>query len=1386
MLREHKGHGAPLKFYDAQTTSAISLEFGTYPYAPDTAVEYSEDGSSWTEYFSDMSLSLAPGDTLYFRASKDNREYFEASNEYSFGKFKITEACKCSGDVMSLLDRDMRANIAYQNVFADMFSGQPIITAPDISATEYRDGCFSSMFEGCTYLEETVRVLYAEDLAYECCMNMFKDCIAMTSTPDLRFKVTAQKSCQSMFEGCTSITKVVLRNTDLTKNCFKRMFYGCSSLNNIKCLFRKWPEYRQQYQSEEGNSARTDATLDWTYGVAPVGTFTRDYMLPLYINDEAASGTDSYSGETFNWDAVHGVDYNTSGMYHFDPWVGRESVNNTTIPECAVRYRTIKDDKSGFTATFKWLCNYSVTGSASGHIESSELRDLVDGSGSYSNADHAGLLSIDDLVEEEFTIEQNQSLWMTPDHDVCIDWGDGHRTLVPKLRQVNPESLYEETSYYEQGDIGGIFSHTYSTPGEGDTGQYIITVCSDNIDDDTAFKDKEQVTYTSGTESLEYIGCMLPLAALSGSNIEALLTPLLPIYRGNRSDGNCYPLCCMFYGNTQLVSVPESNSKITINGEDSVHGFMFYKNKKNFEHPFAAARMFDGCNSLAVTPSLFAADPNSSDELSPVAARNSSFEGFLRRCTDISEFSVPHSQLAPFMLAEFNDCNGLTSSLKQIDCNIEEWPDYSDYSIPDLTKTDCFSTYNWTRDVYDEYGSGGKFVNPNHDVCDRSSVSISGEDHEHEYNPWVKKSIPEDWFLTFTNNTNSVQTVTLKNQRRLFASLVNGQRVLNLKFNTGNSISPNANDNEITTKTVHNHAHLLEYRMSPSAGVWSSWMEITDDTLSNGIIHSGQYQSSLTSETGFDFVWSVTLQPGNAVQLRGVPGEYSRFWWTSSTEGHGSNQWEMSFSNTNFYGSVGDAGYWKSCRCNNMSYTSAWNDLTYTNKEAIPDSHDYTATVWRGQRMLTGINNRKMYYQFYGCNGLEVTGKIDTFFDWLDILSGAFTAPPYTYFRLFKGTGIVKAPDIFAWQGPDRGEFAECFMECTNLAAPALMNLSAKCAEPAIGPAPKTYFNYITMDTLPWIPGLDFEQAQNWNDNTESSAGGAVTADMVTSSFRNLGQGWYSFGNYITPHPSVAATSYENSCQGAFESMYKDCTSLQWPTESDHVQSVHIAMNLPLQLGIAFVHRGGRVQDRSRTMKEMFSGCKNIKTFGLYTYGKRTNDLDPERDSNLKWHCMHKMFYDCCDTSSDYLWNCMYTCVSLKHFSKYGESTVPGAGQINNGTPASWEGGGPYENWLGGTTNVAKMYTNCGQKPVNWGTNPISSVTRGNSHIGTCSNSAWQQAYNDHSSELSAYGVGSNYNKTLPLWNTQVYGDPMIVRHSLTWLADKDFTKGERPDWNPQ
>lgn len=67
-----------------------------------------------------------------------------------------------------------------------------------------------------------------------------------------------------MFNGCTRITEAPeLPAVTLVGHCYETMFYGCSSLNYIKCL------------AINGIDAY-DSTTDWVNGVASRGTFVKD------------------------------------------------------------------------------------------------------------------------------------------------------------------------------------------------------------------------------------------------------------------------------------------------------------------------------------------------------------------------------------------------------------------------------------------------------------------------------------------------------------------------------------------------------------------------------------------------------------------------------------------------------------------------------------------------------------------------------------------------------------------------------------------------------------------------------------------------------------------------------------------------------------------------------------------------------------------------------------------------------------------------------------------------------------------------------------------------------------------------------------------------------
>ena len=76
-----------------------------------------------------------------------------------------------------------------------------------------------------------------------------------------------------MFKGCTKIeTAPALPATTLAKQCYKQMFYGCSTLNKVTCLAT--------------DISATDCTKNWLSGVASNGTFTKAATMADWAPDD--------------------------------------------------------------------------------------------------------------------------------------------------------------------------------------------------------------------------------------------------------------------------------------------------------------------------------------------------------------------------------------------------------------------------------------------------------------------------------------------------------------------------------------------------------------------------------------------------------------------------------------------------------------------------------------------------------------------------------------------------------------------------------------------------------------------------------------------------------------------------------------------------------------------------------------------------------------------------------------------------------------------------------------------------------------------------------------------------------------------------------------------
>ena len=174
---------------------------------PVPSLEYSKDGSTWTA-LGTSPVALEPGDKVYLRG--DNAEF--SYNDSKYVHFIMSGSIAASGNIMSLVDSTC-ASLTIPNVF--------------------------------------------------CFYNLFKDCAALTSAPELP-ATTLKSSCYGgMFKGCSNLTVApALPAETLEAHCYEYMFNGCSVLNSIEVHFTDWKYGSPNFSTHE-----------WVDGVPAAGDF---------------------------------------------------------------------------------------------------------------------------------------------------------------------------------------------------------------------------------------------------------------------------------------------------------------------------------------------------------------------------------------------------------------------------------------------------------------------------------------------------------------------------------------------------------------------------------------------------------------------------------------------------------------------------------------------------------------------------------------------------------------------------------------------------------------------------------------------------------------------------------------------------------------------------------------------------------------------------------------------------------------------------------------------------------------------------------------------------------------------------------------------------------
>ena len=224
----------------------------------------------WTDY-DGSSLALSKDYVVYFQGTRADCDCVGATQ-----LFTANQVCYIGGKITSLLAAPTQyADNAFRSAFSngtcvdavttpaevnwvDIDSADPLILPSFVSKE-----CYREMFRYCTSLT-SVPNLPAEIAAQGCYWNMFRDCTGLeTANINLALTTMAEDCCRELFRKCVNLTSVpILRASTLAQRCYKQMLSDCNKLTSITCL---------------ATDISAASCLDnWVSGISTSGTFYKD------------------------------------------------------------------------------------------------------------------------------------------------------------------------------------------------------------------------------------------------------------------------------------------------------------------------------------------------------------------------------------------------------------------------------------------------------------------------------------------------------------------------------------------------------------------------------------------------------------------------------------------------------------------------------------------------------------------------------------------------------------------------------------------------------------------------------------------------------------------------------------------------------------------------------------------------------------------------------------------------------------------------------------------------------------------------------------------------------------------------------------------------------
>ena len=211
-----------------------------------SGLEYSVNGGNWTPVVAYKEVDFG-GDkgTLRLRGKNHSGTSSENCIERSFITFtKENVPVACTGDIRTLLDWEKYKTVNTENArFYDLFMDCKALTsAPELPATKLASNCYSYMFRGCTNLN-TAPALPATTLAQFCYQGMFKGCTNLKTAPALPAETLVYCCYQSMFWDCTNLTSVTMLASGeqiyQSTGCFDNWLYNAGTDATSRTLIVK-------------------------------------------------------------------------------------------------------------------------------------------------------------------------------------------------------------------------------------------------------------------------------------------------------------------------------------------------------------------------------------------------------------------------------------------------------------------------------------------------------------------------------------------------------------------------------------------------------------------------------------------------------------------------------------------------------------------------------------------------------------------------------------------------------------------------------------------------------------------------------------------------------------------------------------------------------------------------------------------------------------------------------------------------------------------------------------------------------------------------------------------------------------------------------------------